>query len=93
MSATALLSRGMGVTRRHDRGRDQGQVLWRQECGDVGGGEPCPQDPSKGAQGCPEEHDQQPPGFKRASWNRVSFQLLGEQESKDMHGKTWGSQP
>lgn len=28
MSATTLLSRGMGVTRRHDRGRDQGQVLY-----------------------------------------------------------------
>lgn len=58
-----------------------GFVSWRQESRGASGGEPYPQDPSRGAQGsrqlCPEEQGWQPPELKRASWNRASCPLGG----------------
>ena len=53
--------------------------------------EPCPQEPSKGAQGrrlCPEEQGWQPPGLRRASWNRASFFPSAGGVTKQRHA--WG---
>lgn len=66
-------------------------IPWRGNLGVSVAGEPCPQEPSKGAQGrrlCPEEQGWQLPGLGRALWNRASFLPSAGGGTKQQHA--WG---